>query len=76
MGAGVMAKLSTGAAQGIGAGILTARLGLRAMAACRVIPWSEAERPRLRQVSTGVLSNVRRYLGAGSDGVNGDDRVR
>ena len=76
MGAGVMAKLSTGAAQGIGAGILTARLGLRAMAACRVIPWSEAERPRLRQVSTGVLSNVRRYLGAGSDGANEDDRVR
>lgn len=70
MGAGAMAKLSTAAAQGIGAGILTARLGLRAMEACRVIPWDDAERPRLRQVSKGVVSNVRRYLGVGREDVS------
>ncbi|MCG3170819.1 MAG: hypothetical protein CALGDGBN_02390 [Pseudomonadales bacterium] len=63
-GAGVIGKLSTAAAQGIGAGILTARLGLRAMAACRAIPWREDERPRLARVSAGMLANVRRYLGA------------
>ncbi len=72
-GAGVIGKLSTAAAQGIGAGILTARLGLRAMAACRAIPWREDERPRLARVSAGMLANVRRYLGAGADD---EDRER
>lgn len=76
MGAGAMAKISTATAQGIGAGILTARLGLRAMTACRVIPWDENERPRLRQVSKGVLANVRRYLGAGSDDPDEEERAR
>lgn len=65
LGAGVMAKLSAAAAQGVAAGVLTARLGLRAMEACRAVPWEEDERPRLRQVTSGVLANAKRYLSAG-----------
>lgn len=62
LGAGVMAKLSAAAAQGVAAGVLTARLGLRTMDACRAIPWEEGERPKLRQVTGGVLASAKRYL--------------
>lgn len=75
LGAGTLAKLSGAAAQGIGVGILTARLGLRAMASCRAIPWDDDERPRLGHVSARMSANVRRYLGAGS-GDDQDERTR
>jgi len=69
LGAGVTARLSAAAAQGVAAGVLTARLGLRTMDACRAIAWEEGERPRLRQVTDGVLEKARRFLMAGdSDG--------
>ena len=65
LGAGVMAKLSAAAAQGVAAGVLTARLGLRTMEACRAVPWEAGERPRLRQVTGGVLATAKRYLSVG-----------
>lgn len=68
LGAGVMARLSAAAAQGVAAGVLTARLGLRTMDACRAIAWEDGERPRLRQVTDGVLEKARRYLSADSAG--------
>ena len=68
LGAGVMAKLSAAAAQGVAAGVLTARLGLRTMDACRAIAWEEGERPKLRQVTGGVLASAKRYLTAAPPG--------
>jgi putative membrane protein len=62
LGAGAAAKLSGAMAQGVAAGVLTARLGLRTMDACRAIPWDEEQRPRLRQVTAGVVERARRYL--------------
>lgn len=62
LGAGITARLSAAAAQGVAAGMLTARLGLRTMDACRAIPWPDAETPRLRQVSGSVLETAKRYL--------------
>ncbi|EOM7588726.1 TIGR01620 family protein, partial [Shigella sonnei] len=41
------ARLSTRAAQGIGAGLLTARLGIKAMELCRPLPWIDDDKPRL-----------------------------
>ena len=38
LGAELTAKLSARAAQGVGAGLLTARLGMRTMEACRPLP--------------------------------------
>ncbi|NYY78570.1 hypothetical protein DMI69_22720 [Escherichia coli] len=35
------------AAQGIGAGLLTARLGIKAMELCRPLPWIDDDKPRL-----------------------------
>jgi len=58
LGAGVTARISTRAAQGLGAGLLTARLGLRAMDACRPIPWTQQERPRLADVRSALLDVV------------------
>lgn len=66
LGAGVLARLSSSAAQGVAAGVLTARLGLRTMDACRAIPWDQDEHPRLRQVTQGVLATAKRYLMADS----------
>ena len=58
LGAGITARISTRAAQGLGAGLLTARLGLRAMDACRPIPWAQQERPRLADVRSALLDVV------------------
>jgi putative membrane protein len=62
LGAGLTAKLSAAAAQGIAAGILTARFGIRAMDACRAIPWSEGERPGVREVGVGVVDKAKGYI--------------
>ncbi|EMJ7518815.1 TIGR01620 family protein [Providencia rettgeri] len=56
----ITARLSTRAAQGIGAGLLTARLGIKAMELCRPLPWIE-DKPRLadfRHQLIGQLKNV------------------
>ena len=64
LGAGITARFSTRAAQGLGAGLLTARLGLRAMDACRPIPWATEERPRLSDVRNSLLDVVAEYVRA------------
>ncbi|MGG4662360.1 YcjF family protein [Providencia vermicola] len=56
----ITARLSTRAAQGIGAGLLTARLGIKAMELCRPLPWIE-NKPRLadfRHQLIGQLKSV------------------
>ncbi|MGG4607622.1 YcjF family protein [Providencia sp. Me31A] len=56
----ITARLSTRAAQGIGAGLLTARLGIKAMELCRPLPWID-DKPRLadfRHQLIGQLKNV------------------
>lgn len=57
----ITARLSARAAQGIGAGLLTARLGIKAMELCRPLPWLEDDKPRLgdfRRELTGQLRDV------------------
>lgn len=52
------ARLSTRAAQGIGAGLLTARLGIKAMELCRPLPWLE-DKPRLGDFRRELLTQVK-----------------
>ncbi|KAE9536299.1 hypothetical protein A1D25_03380 [Ursidibacter arcticus] len=55
------AKLSVRVAQGIGVGLLTARLGIKAMEFCRPIVFQKGERPTLsvvRQELLGVLKTT------------------
>jgi TIGR01620 family protein len=55
------ARLSARAAQGIGAGLLTARLGIKAMELCRPLPWIDNDKPKLgdfRRELIGQLKGV------------------
>ena len=58
----IMARLSGRAAQGIGAGLLTARLGIKAMELCRPLPWLEGQKPRLSDYRTDLLTRLRQAM--------------
>ncbi|MGB2079427.1 MAG: YcjF family protein, partial [Vibrio sp.] len=51
-------KLSTRAAQGIGVGLLTARLGIKAIGILRPLPWREEKALRLSQVRKQITRQV------------------
>ncbi|MDR0807149.1 MAG: YcjF family protein [Enterobacteriaceae bacterium] len=61
----ITARLSTRAAQGIGAGLLTARLGIKAMELCRPLPWLDNDKPRLGDFRTQLLSQLKSKLPKG-----------
>ncbi|MDY3124436.1 MAG: TIGR01620 family protein [[Actinobacillus] rossii] len=50
------AKLSVRAAQGIGVGLLTARLGIKAIEFCRPLAFQPDEKPRLRHIQKEILT--------------------
>lgn len=56
------ARLSTRAAQGIGAGILTARLGIKAMELCRPLPWIDNDKPRLGDFRRQLIGQLKETL--------------
>ncbi|MBY6185998.1 YcjF family protein [Marinobacter hydrocarbonoclasticus] len=71
-------KLSARVAQGLGAGLLTARLGYAAMAQCRPLPYNARQRPslikvqgrllsELTRISADALASVRQKAGRGSE---------
>ncbi|HFQ5287707.1 TPA: YcjF family protein [Vibrio vulnificus] len=51
-------KLSARAGQGVGVGILTARLGLKAMALLRSIPWQTETQVKLSAIRKEIVSKV------------------
>ena len=55
----IMGRLSARAAQGIGAGLLTARLGIKAMELCRPLPWIDGDKPRLGDFRTELFRQLR-----------------
>ena len=61
LGAELLGKLSARMAQGLGAGMLTARLGLKAMHMCRPIPFAE-EAPKLGQVRQKIVNQVQALI--------------
>ncbi|MGL5179732.1 MAG: TIGR01620 family protein, partial [Aeromonas veronii] len=62
LGAEFAAKLSARAAQGVGAGLLTARLGLRTIEACRPLPWCADEKPKLGELRKRLIGQLAGYL--------------
>lgn len=56
------ARLSARAAQGIGAGLLTARLGIKAMELCRPLPWLEDDKPRLGDFRRELIGQLKESL--------------
>ena len=78
-------KLSARLAQGLGGGMLTARLGYQAMALCRPIVFREEQRPKLSKVHQELLIELKQFSGKlftkeGRDALKGqfadvDDKV-
>lgn len=62
LGAELSARLSARVAQGMGAGLLTIRLGMAAMAQCRPLPFTAEEKPRLVHFRRPLLDAVMRRL--------------
>ena len=60
IGADLLGKLSGRMAQGLGAGMLTSRLGIKTMELCRPIPLDE--KPKLGQVRSKMLSTIKDLL--------------
>ncbi|WP_409257259.1 TIGR01620 family protein, partial [Klebsiella pneumoniae] len=56
------ARLSARAAQGIGAGLLTARLGIKAMELCRPLPWIADDKPRLGDFRRELIGQLKDTL--------------
>lgn len=61
LGAELLGKLSARMAQGLGAGMLTARLGIKAMYMCRPIPF-DGEAPKLGQVRQKIVNQVQELI--------------
>ncbi|GLX77393.1 hypothetical protein tinsulaeT_07330 [Thalassotalea insulae] len=58
IGADLLGKLSARLAQGLGAGMLTARLGLKTMRLCRPIPF-EDNSPKLKDVRKRIIGQIK-----------------
>jgi len=61
VGAELLGKLSARMAQGLGAGMLTARLGIQTIKLCRPIPFEE-NTPKIGQVRKKILGQVKALL--------------
>ncbi|MDO6612200.1 TIGR01620 family protein [Shewanella sp. 1_MG-2023] len=54
-------KLSARLAQGLGGGLLTARLGYQAMTLCRPLSFKEQNRPKLGQIHQQLLTELKTF---------------
>lgn len=57
----VSGKVSTRMAQGLGGGLLTARLGYQTMALCRPVVFSHETRPKLTKIHTALLGELKDF---------------
>ncbi|MDU0355603.1 TIGR01620 family protein [Paraglaciecola aquimarina] len=62
LGAGITGKLSSRIAQGLGASVLTARIGLRAMSECRPMPCLSVSKPNLTVITKQLLEDLNRKI--------------
>ncbi|GAA4357230.1 TIGR01620 family protein [Kangiella marina] len=58
LGKSLTATISAKAAQGIGVGVLIARMGLQTMRLCRPVPFGKDDKPRLGQIRKSVYQKV------------------
>jgi putative membrane protein len=62
LGVGLTGKISTRVAQGLGAGILTSRIGLKALNECRPMPWLSIQKPGLTHMTNQLVEDLTKYL--------------
>jgi putative membrane protein len=60
LGAGITGKLSSRLAQGLGAGVLTTRIGVKAMQACRPMPWLASKPPGISKLAQQLLDDLKK----------------
>ncbi|NRN27625.1 YcjF family protein [Photorhabdus heterorhabditis] len=58
----IAARLSARVAQGIGVGLLTARLGIKAMELCRPLPWIEGDKPKLGDFRRQLITQLKNII--------------
>lgn len=61
-GGSLVSVLSAQLAQGVGSSVMTARVGLYAMNACRPLPFTEEEKPRLKQIRGEIIKTLKQML--------------
>lgn len=61
LGADLLGKLSGRLAQGMGAGLLTARLGLKTIALCRPMPFND-QAPKLKDIRRSIISQAKQLI--------------
>lgn len=62
LGLELAGRLSARAGQGVGAGLLTARLGLQTMDFCRPVPWQGDERKQLGGIRRALVDRVAKLM--------------
>jgi putative membrane protein len=62
LSAGITGKLSTRVAQGMGAGVLTAKIGLKAINESRPLPWLSEVKPGLSGISKQLLADLTKHV--------------
>ncbi|WP_375055287.1 YcjF family protein [Zobellella sp. DQSA1] len=62
LGLELAGRLSARAGQGVGAGLLTARLGVQAMDLCRPVPWQGEEKKQLGGIRRALIDKVSKIL--------------
>lgn len=62
LGLELAGRLSARAGQGVGAGLLTARLGLQTMDLCRPVPWQGDEKKQLGGIRRALIDKVARLM--------------
>ncbi len=59
MGGSLLSMMSAQVAQGLGSGVLTARIGLYAMQSCRPLPFLAEEKPRLKEIRKEIVKSMK-----------------
>lgn len=59
LGGSILSVMSAQVAQGLGSGVLTARLGLKTMQACRPLPFTDEEKPRLKGIRKEIIFSLK-----------------
>ncbi|WP_340677275.1 TIGR01620 family protein [Paraglaciecola sp.] len=62
LGVGLTGKISSRVAQGLGAGVLTSRIGLQALNECRPMPWLATKKPGLSTMTNKLLEDLSKYI--------------
>lgn len=62
LGVGLTGKISSRVAQGLGAGVLTSRIGLKALSECRPMPWLATTKPGLSNMTSKLLEDLTKHI--------------